>query len=95
MCRAHAVAILDSALQAAAERSPDTPRTGPEVLSSEVVEQQRAEGCGVFTAYADGRVRARFVDRTTVSVDRWHECATVLHPDGTSTTVTVRTMPAS
>ena len=72
-------------------KSDDALESEAEVLSNEVGERHVIEGCGAFTAFTDGRVRARFVDRTVVTVDRWHRNASVLSSTGSRTIVSVRT----
>ena len=50
--------------------------------SAEVVEESSGEGAARFTAYADGRVRASFADRTLLELRRDRTCARLLMPDG-------------
>ena len=50
--------------------------------SAEVVEESSGEGAARFTAYADGRVRASFADRTLLELRRDRACARLLMPDG-------------
>ena len=51
-------------------------------LSSEVVEEQEVEGLGYFVAYADGRVKVTFRDRTVLTMDAGRERCRLLMPDG-------------
>jgi hypothetical protein len=51
-------------------------------LSLEVVEEQEVPGVGSFTAYADGRVRVLFGDRTILSLDAGRAWAKLILPDG-------------
>ena len=100
-CRRHAALNLERrAAAAAAETSTaraaspaGAPGAGPPLLSSTVKARQTVSGCGVFTAFEDGRCRVRFNDRTLVSLDRWHRAAEVLHRDGKRVTVSVRCAP--
>lgn len=57
----------------------DAPDCKDLVLSNEIIEQQEVASIGKFTAYADGRVRAVFADRTIASVDRFHDICSLLH----------------
>ena len=51
--------------------------------SAEVVEESTDEGSlAVFTAYADGRVRVKFADRTLLELRRDRRAARLLLPDG-------------
>jgi hypothetical protein len=51
-------------------------------LSLEVVEEQEVPGVGCFIAYADGRVRVLFGDRTILSLDAARAWAKLILPDG-------------
>lgn len=51
-------------------------------LSLEVVEDQDVPDVGRFTAYADGRVRVLFADRTILTLDAGRERAQLILPDG-------------
>ena len=51
-------------------------------LSLEMVEQQEVPRVGNFTAYADGRVRVLFGDRTILSLDAGRAWAKLILPDG-------------
>jgi hypothetical protein len=53
------------------------------VLSAEVVEESAGEGSfASFVAYADGRVRVKFADRTLLELRRDRRAARLLLPDG-------------
>ena len=53
------------------------------VLSAEIVEESAGEGSfAAFTAYADGRVRVKFADRTLLELRRDRRAARLLLPDG-------------
>ena len=52
------------------------------VLSLEVVEEQEVPGVGHFTAYADGRVRVVFADRTLLNLGSDRLRAQLILPDG-------------
>ena len=52
------------------------------VLSLEVVEEQEVPGVGHFTAYADGRVRVVFADRTLLNLASDRLRAQLILPDG-------------
>ncbi|KAJ9534795.1 hypothetical protein QJQ45_017217, partial [Haematococcus lacustris] len=52
------------------------------ILSEQVVEQASLHGEGTFAAYADGRVRVVFVDRTIIHINRTHTHAKAYTPDG-------------
>lgn len=82
--------VLDAlAIQQSAESKTAASTAEPEVLSNEVQAEQNVLRVGVFTAFVDGRIRARFADRTLVAVDRWHHKAEIVHRDSTSSTVLV------
>jgi hypothetical protein len=51
-------------------------------LSLDVTEDQEVPGVGHFTAYADGRVRVLFADRTILSLDADRGQARLILPDG-------------
>jgi hypothetical protein len=51
-------------------------------LSSQVVEVQEVEDLGSFVAYADGRVKVTFCDRTILTMDGGRERCKLLMPDG-------------
>lgn len=53
-----------------------------QALSLEVAEDQEVPGVGHFTAYADGRVRVLFSDRTILSLDAGRSWARLILPDG-------------
>ena len=57
-------------------------RPAAEVGSMEVKEEAEVRDVGRFVAYADGRAWAKFVDRTILRMDRWHETCTVTLPYG-------------
>ncbi len=59
------------------------------VLSSEVQEEAQVPGHGSFTAYADGRVRACFDDRTLLVLGAAHSHCRAVLPDGRATVVSV------
>lgn len=89
-CRQHALNVLDSqATQQSSESNSSAKLVEPEVLSNDVKAQQNVHGVGIFTAFVDGRVRARFADRTLVAVDRWHRTAEIVGRDSTCSTVSV------
>lgn len=89
-CRQHALDVLDAeAIAKAVESDAAANEPEPDVVSNEVKCQQTVRGVGVFVAFVDGRVRARFDDRTLVAIDRWHRTAEVVGRDSTCTTVSV------
>lgn len=93
LCRKHAVDVLDAeAIAKAVASDIASKQPEPEVVSNEVRSQQSIRGLGVFTAFVDGRVRARFEDRTLIAIDRWHRTAEVVGRDSQCTTVAVRCM---
>lgn len=69
----------------AAQRIPAQPSQGQQQqqhLSLDVTEDQEVPGVGHFTAYADGRVRVLFADRTILSLDADRAQARLILPDG-------------
>jgi hypothetical protein len=58
-------------------------------LSLEVTEEQDVPDVGRFTAYADGRVRVLFADRTILSLDAGRVQARLILPDGSRQEVPV------
>lgn len=69
----------------AAQRIPAQPSRGQQQqqhLSLDVTEDQEVPGVGHFTAYADGRVRVLFADRTILSLDTDRAQARLILPDG-------------
>lgn len=58
-------------------------------LSLEVIEEQDVPDMGRFTAYADGRVRVLFADRTILSLDAGWVQARLIMPDGSRQEVSV------
>jgi hypothetical protein len=52
------------------------------VESADAVEESTGEGAGKFTAFADGRVRVVFGDRTMLELSRCGSAARLLMPDG-------------
>jgi hypothetical protein len=58
-------------------------------LSLEVTEDQEVPGVGRFTAYADGRVRVLFADRTILRLDADRAQAKLILPDGSKQEVPV------
>lgn len=69
----------------AAQRIPAQPSRGQQQqqhLSLDVKEDQEVPGVGHFTAYADGRVRVVFADRTILSLNADRAQARLILPDG-------------
>ena len=73
---------------------PQAPAGGPPgeleeaaVLSNEVREDCEVEDVGRFVAFSDGRVWAKFVDRTMARLDRWHRRCRLVLPDGSAVEV--------
>lgn len=58
-------------------------------LSLDVTEEQEVSGVGHFTAYADGRVRVLFGDRTILQLDGGRVLARLIMPDGSRREVPV------
>lgn len=58
-------------------------------LSDEILEDQQVEGLGSFRAYADGRVRALFEDRTILYMAPDHGGCRLTLPDGKRAAVSV------
>lgn len=58
-------------------------------LSLDVLEDQDVPDVGRFTAYADGRVRVLFADRTILSLDTDRAQAKLIMPDGSKQEVPV------
>ncbi|KAI8464254.1 MAG: hypothetical protein J3K34DRAFT_526346 [Monoraphidium minutum] len=67
----------------------DLPDLGPEAppISNEILEDQRVEGVGSFRAYADGRVRVLFEDRTILNLGPDHAQIRLVLPDGSAAAV--------
>jgi hypothetical protein len=68
---------------------------GVAAVSADVVEQQEVEGVGRFTAYADGRVRAVFADRTILGLGPDRAAASLILPDGRRREVPVAALAGS
>ena len=73
---------------------PQAPAGGPPggleeaaVLSNEVREDCEVEDVGRFVAFSDGRVWAKFIDRTMARLDRWHRRCRLVLPDGSAVEV--------
>ena len=60
---------------------------GAAVLSNEVREDCEVEDVGRFVAFSDGRVSAKFIDRTMAHLDRWHRRCRLVLPDGSAVEV--------
>lgn len=61
----------------------------PVVMSHEIVEEQDVQDQGHFIAFADGRVKVTFPDRTLLNMDSSHAVCQLLLPDGTRAEVAV------
>ncbi|CAM9338881.1 unnamed protein product [Chrysoparadoxa australica] len=66
-----------------------SPQDHQQELSADVAEQC-SNSAGTFTAFADGRVRALFKDRTIVRMDSNRKVFDCLTPDAVEVTVTAR-----
>jgi hypothetical protein len=63
---------------------------GATQLSLQMVEEQEVPGLGCFSAYADGRVRVVFEDRTLLGLDGCRSTVSVTLPDGSVHRVATR-----
>ena len=86
-------AQLEAATEAAAAAAPGaglgSGATKAAVVSTTLVTRVEVPRQGAFSAYADGRVRVSFRDRTLLELDGERNTADVIFPDGTRTTVRV------
>ncbi|GAB5366005.1 hypothetical protein AAMO2058_001107400 [Amorphochlora amoebiformis] len=57
------------------------------VLSDRMVREEYVKGLGMFRAFADGRIRARFVDRAICEMGRDRDTISLLLPCGEETSV--------
>lgn len=98
-CQATAGADSSTAVPAAATGTSSRPATAlipgyqqqhyqqQQTLSTDITEQQDVLGLGQFTAYADGRVRVLFADRTILNLTSDHGRVSLVMPDGSCRTV--------